>query len=163
MRLPLAIVAVLVAALLAPPAASACSCAGPAQGEKREFYVEALKRSDAAITGKVVRRRVIRDESAEGIVGPGEAILTYRVRRAFKKKRRFPRGRKVRVRTSGSGASCGIEQRVGTVGGIFLHRSRKGWGGGLCDQVSKRNLRRAAKDRDSWGPRGSGAGGCSAT
>ena len=142
------------AAASAPAAAQACSCAGPGKGERRDFYSAALKRADAAIIGKVVDRRVM--------PGGGQAVVVYRVRRAFKKQGRFPAGREVAVRTSAYGASCGIEQRIGSVGGILLDRFRKHWSGSLCSQVPKRALRRAARDHHGNGGSGANAGGCPA-
>lgn len=131
---------VLLAALLLPAArASACSCAGPPPGEERDFYREALHNADGAIVGKLLRKR-----SAGGDDSSRRAIYVYRVTRAFKAKRRLG-NRRVRVRSSASGASCGIEQPVGTRGGLFLHRDRGRWTSGLCSQVSPADLRRAAK------------------
>jgi hypothetical protein len=155
------VIAVVLVAALAPASAHACSCAGPPKGGERDFYLAALKQADAAIIGKVVDRRLIPDGGA--VSGPGRAVVVYRVRRAFKKKRRFPRGRKVAVHTSGDGASCGIEQPVGSVGGILLDRSNRRWRGSLCSQVSRRALRRAARDRRAKADSGAQPAGCAAS
>jgi hypothetical protein len=155
------VTAVALVAVSVPASAQACSCAGPPKGGQRDFYLAALKQADAAIIGKVIDRRLIPEGGV--VSGPGRAVVVYRVRRAFKKKRRFPRGRKVAVHTSGDGASCGIEQRVGSVGGIFLDRSNGRWRGSLCSQVSRSALRRAARDSKAKGASGAHPGGCAAT
>ena len=156
----LIVTAVALVAVSVPAAARACSCAGPPKGGERDFYLAALKQADAAIIGKVVDRRLVPKGGA--VSGPGRAVVVYRVRRAFKKKRRFPRGREVAVHTSGDGASCGIEQPVGSVGGIFLDRSSGRWRGSLCSQVARRALRRAARDRKAKAGSGAQPAGCAA-
>lgn len=128
-----------VASLLLAGNALACSCAGPAPGEERSFYREALKRADGAIVGKLLRKRPVGQAEY-----PRRAIYVYRVTRAFKAEERLA-DRKVRVRSSFDGASCGIEQRIGTRGGLFLYRQKGTWTSYLCAQVSPRDLRRAAR------------------
>ena len=127
------------ASLLLAGNAFACSCAGPAPGEERSFYREALKRADGAIVGELLRKRPVGQAEY-----PRKAIYVYRVTRAFKAEERLAE-RKVRVRSSFDGASCGIEQPIGTRGGLFLYRQRGAWTSNLCSQVSPRDLRRAAR------------------
>ena len=135
----IALLSALAGSLIVTATAAACSCAGPAPGERDSFYREALKRSDGAFVGKLLRRRPVGNAEF-----PSKAIYVYRVTRAFKASERLA-DRKVRVRSSAGGASCGIEQRIGTRGGLFLYRSNGHWSSNLCSQVSPRNLRRAAK------------------
>jgi hypothetical protein len=120
--------------------AAACSCAGPAPGEEREFYRESLKRADGAIVGKLLRKRPVGNEAY-----PRRAIYVYRVTSAYKAEERLA-DRRVRVRSAYDGASCGIEQKIGTRGGLFLYRAHGKWISYLCYQVSPADLRRAAKD-----------------
>lgn len=107
------LLALLLVAALALPAADAlaCSCAGPAKGEKRAFYREALKDSDGAVVARVQKLRTTDPDPA--VLGDEEAVYTLRVRRAFKHLRQFPTGRVLRIRTSASGSLCGLEMREG--------------------------------------------------
>lgn len=141
-----ACLAALAGSLIAASTAAACSCAGPSPGEEKSFYREALQRSDGAFVGKLLRKRPIGNaESPQS--GGGEAIYVYRVTRAFKAEQRLA-DRRVRVRSAADGAACGIEQRIGTRGGLFLYRSQGRWSSNLCSQVSPRDLRRAARSGD---------------
>lgn len=129
---------VIAAAALVAPAAASAACAGAPSEGKREFNAELLLQADGAITGKVLRRRVVEL--------PGKAVQTvtvYRIGRSFKKKRRLTPGTRLQV---WSGVSEGIYQRVGSRGGIFLDRSKKRWNGSGCSQVDRVDLRRAARD-----------------
>jgi hypothetical protein len=146
----LACLAALVGALIFAATAAACSCAGPAPGEEKSFYREALQRSDGAFVGKLLRKRPVGNAEF-----PTKAIYVYRVTRAFKAEQRLA-DRTVRVRSAADGAACGIEQRIGTRGGLFLYRSGGRWSSNLCLQVSPRDLRRAARSRDGDSRRVSG-------
>lgn len=153
-------------ALLAVGAAQAqaCSCAGPAVGQEREFYLEKLKRSDGAVVVKVLN--VKRIEITDGDFTRFDARYTLRVRRAFKRFGQFPRGRVLRITTSADGATCGLGLGVGRVQGLFLYRYRGRLTSSLCSQVSRRDLRRAARDRAKGAAEGptlvSGPSGCAA-
>lgn len=143
-RLPLIGLLVLTATVVSLAAAGqalACSCAGPAPGEERNFYRESLKRSDGAIVGKLLRKRPVGDSDY-----PRRAIYVYRVTSAYKAEQRLA-DRRVRVRSAFDGATCGIEQPIGTREGLFLSRDNGKWTSSLCAQVSPRDLRRAARDR----------------
>lgn len=133
------------AALLLAGEAAACSCAGPAKGEERAFYKQSLKRSDGAIVARVLSVETI-DKDPE-LSGEEDAVYELRVRRAFKRLHQFPAGRILRIRTSASGAACGLEMREGQVDGLFLYRYRGRLGASLCSRVTPANLRRAARDR----------------
>lgn len=136
--------------------ALACSCAGPAPGEERSFYRDSLEHSDGAIVGKLLRKRAVGDADY-----PRRAIYVYRVTTAYKAEGRLA-DRKVRVRSAFDGAACGIEQRIGTRGGLFLYRRNGRWVSYLCSQVSPRDLRRAARDRDGK-RRGEGSSLCASS
>lgn len=125
--------------------ASACSCAGPAPGDEESFYRQALKRSDGAVKAKLLRRREVPDSSAGPSFGPGSVILTYRIRRVFKNQRRLSKGDRLRIETSGDGASCGIGSRPGRVDGLLLYRAGGEWTSNLCSLAPPRELRRASR------------------
>jgi hypothetical protein len=115
-------VAVLVLAGLAGSvgAAQACSCVPPDPWTY-------LQQSDGAFVGHLVDRRD---------TGNGRVALTFSVERTLKGRI----GETVEVRTSGSGASCGIEASVGQRVGLFLVREGGAWIGSLCRQVAPEDL-----------------------
>ncbi len=100
--------------------AQACSCVPPDPWT----YLES---SDGAFVGHLVDRRDI---------GNGSVALTFSVERALKGQI----GKTVEVRTSGSGAACGIEASVGQRVGLFLMREGQTWIGSLCRQVAPEDL-----------------------
>src|SRR5687767_2024968 len=116
MRLRTILIAGLLATALSMTLAAdalACSCAGPAPGEERSFYRESLKQADGAIVGKLLRKRPVGSDPY-----PRRAIYVYRVTSAYKAEERLA-DRRVRVRSAYDGAACGIEQKIGTRGGLF--------------------------------------------
>ena len=142
--------------LLFAGGALACSCAGPQPGEERDFYRKSLQRADGAIVGELLRKRPVGQDEY-----PRKAIYVYRVTRAFKAEERLA-DRKVRVRSAYDGAACGIEQRIGTRGGLLLDRDNGHWTSYLCSQISPRDLRRAANGDGGGERRASGSPLCAA-
>ena len=61
----------------------------------------------------------------------------------------------MRLHSVAYGAACGIEQRIGTRGGLFAYRADGDWSSSLCSQVSPRDLRRADRGRDGGSRRAS--------
>lgn len=118
------------AAAIAAGRAAACSCVG---ADPRT----ALRRSDAAFVGVVVSRR-----TAEGVGSSGApAVYTLRVENSVKGEL----GETVEVETAVSGASCGLEARVGDRVGLLLYRSAGAWTSSLCSQLDPDVLLEAAR------------------
>jgi hypothetical protein len=153
------------AALALPALAQACSCAGPgSEDEVGAFYAQQIKDSDAAVIARVEKIRITGTASPSPV--DDEAIFTVKVRKAFKRFKAFPRGRKVHVHTAANGAACGLEMDEGTVAGLFLYRAKGEWNGNLCGQISPRWMREAGAYADGGGPKRTSAGagsGCSAS
>ena len=121
-------------AALGADLAMACSCAPrPVR--------EGLQEADAAFVGVVTDRRVA-PIGADGVFSSGDpAELDVRVERAYK----GALGDAVTVHTVASGATCGIEARVGDRVGLFLRRRAEGgWTSSLCSMVDPEALARAA-------------------
>lgn len=138
-------VAALVFAVVPAVADAACAAPGEGKKERRQFYRQGLKDADGAITGKVLSRRSVEVESPSGgAVSTGRTVTVYRIGRAFKKKRRLLPGTKLRVWSDGSE---GVDQRVGSHGGILLYRDGRRWRSSACSQVRRVELRRAGRDR----------------
>jgi hypothetical protein len=121
----------LAVALLAPASAQACSCAAIAPETR-------LAQSDGAVIAKLIevlpRGRYLAD-------------YRYRIKEAFKARRRLRPGRLLTIRAPVSSATCGLpHDRRGSYG-LFLRRSRGRWHAGLCDVVSGREMREAAAGR----------------
>lgn len=130
----------LLGALALPAAAQACSCVGPQKGESvGEFYAAAIKRSDVAVTGKVVRKRIVDPKPKIG--GDEREVYRIRIRRAFKKQRRYTKGKRIRVQ-SAMGTSCAMNLKQGNVSGLLLYRQNGRLYGSWCGLASPRNLRR---------------------
>ena len=150
----LIIVAVAVAVpLLAADTAMACSCVPP---RPREM----LKEHDGAFIGRLVAIRGV-DPPAEGEpIGSADPVdYVYRVGQVFNRGPGLRRGRRVRVRSARSGASCGLETKRGDLEGLFVDREDGRWHGNLCLTVSPAKLRRAARGESSAAS-GGGDTGC---
>ena len=122
-------------AALGAELAMACSCAPqPAR--------EGLRAADAALVGVVTARRVA-PIGEDGILSSGDpAEVDLRVERAFK----GVLGEQVTVHTVASGATCGLEVRVGQRVGLFLQRRTEGgWTSSLCSIVDPAELAQAAQ------------------
>ncbi|MGI8728383.1 MAG: hypothetical protein ACR2K6_12005 [Solirubrobacterales bacterium] len=132
-------------ALAIAPAGAQAACAGPAEGQEREFYRDSLERADGAITGKVVRKQWVEagdpDDAGQP---PPSVVVTYRVGRAYKKKDRLVAG--TRLKILGGNSSEAFNPRVGSRGGVLLYRSKGEWTASACSTISKRDLRRADRD-----------------
>lgn len=141
--------AVLGGSLIWAGTATACSCVRPDAGT--------FKHADGAIVAKLLRVEPIGDGR--------NSTYVYRVREAFKKRDRFESGQIRRIKSSSYGASCGIEEPVGSTHGLFLYRSAGRWRSNLCLTTSTQRMRRiAAKVRDGQqrsAPEVGPGGGCS--
>ena len=126
-----ACVAVAAAALAAGvQPARACSCA-------REDPRTVLARADAAFVGTLLERR----EGRPARSSADPVTLVFRVLESVKGRL----GSTVEVVTAASGASCGVEARIGQTIGLFLERVGGVWQSNLCRQVSPSELRAAAR------------------
>ena len=77
----------------------------------------------------------------------GPADFRYRVERVYKGGRRLRRGRVLTVRAERSEAACGLSARIGRRSGLLLRRrrGRPPWTADLFDEMTPRELRRAAR------------------
>ncbi len=124
----LAALAVAAVAMVAPASASACSCA-PVDGD------EAMRYSDGAVVAKLL------EVTRHGRV----ADFRYRIEEAFKARRRLRVGRQLTIRASADSAACGLPHSKRGSYGLFLDRLDRRWVAGLCDVVSPRTMREAAR------------------
>jgi len=155
-KLSIGVASAAAASMLLAATASACSCAPP--------DVRTFKGADDAIIGKLLRVDDVPQPGGPGPVGPGEADYIYRVTRSFKRPARIEAGDRVRVRSSSDGASCGIEQPVGSRRGLFLYRDKGRWTSNLCAMTTRGEMRRLAREARSGDRRERSApGGCSAS
>jgi hypothetical protein len=97
---------------------------------------EALKRSDAAIVGKLVKVLPRGDLKAD---------FRYRVRSVYKGGRAIDLGRVISVRASTQSAACGLPREAGREYGLLLRQGEGRWWGGLCGLIDPRQLRSAAR------------------
>ena len=141
------LVLVLLAGLLlfTEQTAYGCSCA---TGDPRT----ALAGSNSAFVGKLVQR-----ENPSPTPGPGgvyssgqDVTYTFAVERSVK----GDLGTRVDVEAAASGASCGIEARLGERIGLLLYRDGDQWKSGLCSQMDPDVLIKAAEPLPA--PNGSG-------
>lgn len=126
----------------------ACSCAPGRDRDK-------LKAADAAFVGRLVAVREV-DPPAEGEpIGSGDPMdYIYRVGRIYKDGPGINRGRRVRVRSVRSEATCGLPSFTGELFGLFVNRRNHRWHGNLCLTTTPRRMRRAAEG-SSASPAGS--------
>jgi len=108
--------------------ARACSCA-PMQP------AEALRESDAAIVGRLVK------VAPRGVV---QADYRYEVRRVYRGARMIEAGQMLSVRSARRSAACALPRRIGRRYGLFLLRGEGHWRAGLCSVLSPRRLWAAA-------------------
>ena len=124
--------------LIGAEQASACSCAGPTEGQSvEEFVRERAKASDGVIVGKLIRVA----EHGGDASGFGPATFTYRIKRSYKRVNRLQAGTTIRIESNLSGASCGLPQREGSRTGLFLERFEGQWSSNLCSVIAPRALR----------------------
>jgi hypothetical protein len=133
-RLAIVIGAAAAALCLGVESAQACSCVRP-------NVPGLLAQSDAAFVGTFVSRRPATPRGPGPISTADPDIFTFRVDETIKGEL----GREVEVWSAMSGASCGLEVRVGEAIGLFLRRDGDRWRSGLCWQVSPAALREALR------------------
>jgi hypothetical protein len=128
-RLSLTAALVMLGALAFAASAPACSCAPMKPSE-------ALRQSDAAIVGrlvKVVPRGALR------------ADYRYRVRRVYRGRHMIERGQMLSVRSARRAAACALPRRIAHSYGLFLTRAGGRWSSGICGVIEPRKLEEAAK------------------
>lgn len=128
-RFPIALAIVILGALCFSSGAQACSCVELAPRA-------ALRQSDAAITGRLIRVEP---------VGRYGADYVYRIGRVYKRGPGLEAGGTVVVRSAVDGAACGLPDDRARWYGLFLGRSDGLWRGGLCGITTPRKLTAAAK------------------
>jgi hypothetical protein len=138
MRALLASAACLLAVLALTEQAAACSCAGPERPPS-------LEGEDAAVTARLLE---VKRDPAPGFF---DHLFTYKVRRVFKGRHEYGlhHGVRVRIRTTTGGAGCGLPTRRERVYALILYESRRELHANLCTMVSRKYLRKAARNRDS--------------
>jgi hypothetical protein len=141
--------------LLAPGGALACSCVPQSDREK-------LKEADAAFVGRLVAVREV-DPPAEGEpIGSADPVdFVYRVGRIYKGGGHgINTVRRVRVRSARNGASCGLDDRIGRLVGLFVYRQNHRWHSNSCLTTTPRKLRRAARASTASRAGSPGSAGC---
>jgi hypothetical protein len=142
------------AGLLGADSAFACSCVPPDPPKL-------LKQSDGAFVGRLVAIREV-DPPAEGEpISSGDPVdYVYRVGRVYKRGPGLRRGRRVRVRSARSSATCGLPRRRGKLYGLFLPRRNRRWHSNLCLVVSPDAMRRTAHDTSRSAAASPAGAGC---
>ena len=128
-RTLLVVVLALGGVLGAAPRAMACSCAGP-PGDVLATIADA----DGAFVGRLVRTE---DPTRGPVVSSGRTVHHHFEVEAVAK---GDLGPTVIVDAAASGASCGIEARVGDRLGLVLRRGAGRWTSGLCDRLDPDQL-----------------------
>jgi hypothetical protein len=143
MRITVAFIAAVALCLIGAEQAAACSCAGPTKDQTVEEYVrERAKQSDGVVIAKLLRVK-----KHPGASPFGEATFTYLVKRSFKHLKRLPAGKRIRIDSSLSSASCGLPQREGRRTGMFLERFEGHWASSLCSLIDAGALRAAYRGK----------------
>jgi hypothetical protein len=132
-RLSIAAIAAVLLGLVFAGSASACSCV-------RSTPAESLARSDAAVVGRLLAVEPI----GTAPPGAGEGRFEYRILRVYRGAT-LRRGAILTLRSSLSGAACGLPQRIGRRYGLFLGRAGGRWQASLCSVVAPDRLRAAAQ------------------
>jgi hypothetical protein len=114
--------AALVIALVGAESSQACSCVPPRPRQQ-------LKQADGAFVGRLLAVR-----------GGDPADYVYRVGRVSKRGPGLRRGRRVRVRSPRSSASCGLPDARGRLYGLFLTRRDGRWSSNLCSVVAPADM-----------------------
>jgi len=140
--------------LLAADAAMACSCVPLDEREQ-------LRESDGAFVGRLVAVRVVAPPAQGEPISSGEPTdFIYRVGRVYNRGPGLRRGRRVRVRSVRSEATCGLQHQKGQLYGLFVMRRNHRWHSNLCLTTTPRRMRRAAEGASAGGPASPGGAGC---
>jgi hypothetical protein len=108
--------------------APACSCAPMRPAE-------ALRQSDAAIVGRLVK-----------VMPRGtHADYRYEVQRVYRGGQAIERDQMLSVRSARRAATCALPRRLGHRYGLFLTRAGGRWASGLCGVIEPRRLEATAK------------------
>lgn len=142
-RLSIAAIAAVLLGLVFAGSALACSCV-------RSTPAESLARSDAAIVARLLAVQPV----GSVLPGAGEGRFEYRILRVYRGAT-LRRGSILTLRSSMSGAACGLPQGIGRRYGLFLGRAGGRWQASLCSVVAPGRLRAAARSSEA---RESGAG-----
>lgn len=134
-RLRVGFILVICLALIAQATpASACSCA--VEVDPRD----SLAYADGAIVGTLKSKKLAEEPKGDYFNTGADTIYTFRVDEAFK----GTFDDRVQVHSAFSGASCGLEVRIGKQTGLFLYERKGEWHSSLCSQISPEELREAA-------------------
>lgn len=139
-RVAIAVVAAGLLGLVFAGSALACSCV-------RSTPAESLARSDAAIVGRLLAVEPVGTAPA----GAGEGRFEYRILRVYRGAT-LRRGAILTLRSSLSGAACGLPRAIGRRYGLFLGRAGGGWQASLCSVVAPERLRAAARNAGARSP-----------
>lgn len=115
-------------ALLFSSGAQACSCLELSPRA-------ALRQSDAAITGRLIRVDPVDRFGADYL---------YRVQRVYKAGPGLRAGGTVSIHSGVNGASCGLPADTARPYGLFISRSENRWRGSLCAITTPRDIAAAA-------------------
>lgn len=129
------VVAMVAGLLISSPCspAWACSCAAKPPEQR-------LARAEAAFVGTLISREEPTPEG--GFYYSGQTLKwKFRVEKVAK----GDLEEEIELESAASGASCGLEVRVGERAGILLHKNQQGaWQSGLCEQMDPDELLRLA-------------------
>jgi hypothetical protein len=97
---------------------------------------EALRESDAAIVGRLVK-----------VVPRGafHADYRYEVQKVYRGRHKIKTGEMLSVRSARRAAACALPRRLGHRYGLFLTRADGRWNSGICSVIEPRRLAEAAK------------------
>jgi hypothetical protein len=131
--------------VLAADAASACSCAAPENGG-----IRSIRSADGVFIGRLLAVKIADPpEEGEPVSSADPADFVYRVGRVYNGGPGLRRGRRVRVRSARSEATCGLPSFRRELYGLYVDRRGGRWHGNLCgvvdpdDSVTRRAARRA--------------------
>jgi hypothetical protein len=133
MRLGAAVIGAAVVAVSGAQQCPACSCV-PVD------LRDAVRNADAAFVGVLLSKRA-KEPRARVRTSADAFVYTFRVEERLK----GPLGATVAVEAPESGASCGLEVKVGARTGLFVHRRAGAWTSTLCQQAQPAQLRAAAR------------------
>lgn len=131
-RLSIATVAFVLLGMVFAGSALACSCA-------RSEPAQMLAKSDGAIVGRLIGV----EDLGPGPLGPPEGRFSYRILHVYRGALR--QGAILTLRSSLSGAACGLPQGSGRHYGLYLQRHQGRWRSSLCSVIAPEQLRAAAQ------------------
>jgi hypothetical protein len=125
--------------LVAAEGALACSCVPPDPPAQ-------LEAADGAFVGRLLAVREVEPRAEGEPIGSGDRMdYVYRVGRVYKRGPGLRRGRRVRVRSARSSATCGLPTGRGRLYGLYVRRGGGRWHGSACQVVSREQMREGAE------------------